>query len=248
MADRSMRAQLQSALRAPFAGPGWAGKLLIGAGTTMALEALFALVGYFMTGDAGIALAPAASAVNLPLLGYALEVFRGGLAGAPGSSLPPWGRWGVLAGAGLLVALLGTAYSLLPLLLVLAGFNLLVRGGCFLPMAVSLIVLGLLAALAALFFLPMGIARYLTEGRIEAAFRPRALWAGIAGVLGEYVAAYGVGVGAFALAGLMASVPIAGAAASPFVAFVFLVVQARLFGEICGQALRPPAQRTPAAG
>ena len=244
-----MRARVQEALALPFAGKGWPQRFLIGAGTTLAIEAMFAGLGYLASGEAGIGIAPVAIAVNFPLLGYALKVFRAALAGEPRGELPAWEGWPELTIRGLAVTLIGLGYSLVPLVMVLAGLNFLVRGGLLFSMAAALIVLGLVAAISVLFFLPMGIARYLAEQRIEAAFRPAALWAAIAAAPGEYVAVYAGAVAAFVVSGVVASVPFAGPLLTPFLAFFFFAVQARLFGEVCGRALHAPARRdVPGAG
>ena len=62
------------------------------------------------------------------------------------------------------------------------------------------------------------------------------LWEGINEVLAEYVATYVVSVGLYILAGLVAAIPYVGALSWPFVWFYLLLVQARLFGEICAKA------------
>lgn len=234
-----MRVQVQAALWLPFTGAGWPRKFAIGAATSLGFEALFAALGYLAAGEVGVGVAPLAVALNFPLLGYALAVFRDGLAGKPGK-LPAWEGWPDLIRAGLFLALVALGYGLVPLLMVLSGLNFLVRGGLLLPMALSLIILGLLLALSILFFLPMGVARYLTEERIEAAFRPARLWAGIDRVLGEYVGIYALSIGSCVVAGVVASIPFAGPLATPVLAFYLFVVQARLFGEACGHALQAP--------
>ncbi len=235
-----MWVRVQAALRLPISGAGWARKLAIGAATSFGLEALFAILGYLAAGEVGVGIAPLAVALNVPLFGYALGVFRGGLAGEPGR-LPDWEAWPDLLKRGLFLSLVGLGYGLLPLLMILFGLNFLVRGGLLLSMALALIILGLLLALSILFFFPMGVARYLTEERIEAAFRPATLWAGIDRVLGEYVGVYALAVAAYVVAGVVASIPFAGPLATPFLAAYLIVVQARLFGEACGRALRVPA-------
>lgn len=235
-----MWVRFQAALRLPFSGPGWPRKIAIGAATSLGLEALFAAAGYLVAGEVGVGLAPMALAVNFPLFGYALQVFKGGLAGKPGS-LPEWTDWSELTKAGLFLALVGLGYGLIPLLMILVGLDFLVRGGLVLFMALSLIILGLALALSILFFFPMGVAQYLTEERIEAAFRPATLWAAIARALAEYVGLYALTIGANVVAGIASSVPLVGPLLTPFLAFYVIVVQARLFGEVCGQALGLPA-------
>ena len=242
-----MWVRVQAALWLPFSGAGWARKFAIGAATSFAFEALFAAFGYVVAGEVGVGITPLAVAVNFPLIGYALGVFRGGLAGEPGK-LPDWEGWPDLVKTGLFLALVGLGYGLVPLLMILFGLNFLVRGGLLLSMALALIILGLLLALAILFFLPMGVARYLNEERIEAAFRPATLWTGIDRVLGEYVGVYALAIGSHVVAGVVASVPFAGPLATPFFAAYLFVVQARLFGETCGRALRAQAPGQDASG
>lgn len=243
-----MQGRFQEALALPFAGKGWPRKFAIGAGMTLGIEVLFAALGYLTSGEAGIGLAPVAVAVNFPLLGYALKIFRAALAGEPQGELPEWEQWPELAAKGLSVALIGLGYSLVPLVMVLGGLNFLVQGGILLSLAVALILLGLVAALSVFFFLPMGVARSLVEQRIEAAFQPASQWAAIATVLGEYVAAYAAAVSSFVVAGVVASVPFVGPLLTPVLAFFLVVVQARMFGEICGRALTAPPHDPSAAG
>lgn len=239
--------RVQAALWLPFGGRGWLRKCAIGAATSLVFEGFFAGLGYLVAGEVGMGISPLAVAVNFPLLGYALAVFRAGLAGAP-PDLPEWEGWPDLIKTGVFLALVGLGYGLVPLLMLLVGLNLLVRGGLLLSMALALIILGLALALSILFFFPMGVARYLTEARIEAAFRPASLWAGIDRVLGEYVAIYALTVAGHVVAGVAASVPFAGPLATPLLAFYLIVVLARLFGETCGRALRMPAERQDASG
>lgn len=241
-----MRARLQAALWFPFSRPGWPRKFAIGAATSLGFEALFAVLGYLAGGEVGVGVSPLAVAVNFPLLGYALGVFRAGLAGKP-PELPDWERWPDLVKTGLLLALVGLGYGLVPLLMLLVGLNLLVRGGLLLSTALALIILSLALALSILFFFPMGVARYLTEERIEAAFRPASLWAGIDRVLGEYVGLYALTVASHVVAGVVASIPLAGPLATAVLAFYLFVVLARLYGETCGRALRTPAGGSDAA-
>jgi hypothetical protein len=82
----------------------------------------------------------------------------------------------------------------------------------------------------------MALARYLVQRRIEAAFHPGILWEGINAVLAEYVAMYLLTVGSHILALLIAMIPFFGPLVSPFVWFYLMLVQARLFGEICAKA------------
>ena len=125
---------------------------------------------------------------------------------------------------------------MIPLLLLLLGLGLLVRGGFLLFLGMVLMVLGVLAGMFLLFFFPMAMARHLVQNRIEVAFHPGILWDGINTVLAEYVATYLLSVGSFILALLVAAIPYLGPFVFPFLWFYLMLVQARLFGEICAKA------------
>lgn len=242
-----MWVRVREALWLPFTGIGWPRKFAIGVGTSLAFEALFAALGYLMAGEVGVGVAPLALAVNFPLLGYAIRIFKEGLAGKP-AEMPGWGGWPDLVKTGLFLALVGLGYGLVPSLMLLVGLNLLVRGGLFFSMAMALMILGLALALSILFFFPMGVARYLTEERIEAAFRPAILWTAIDRVLSEYMGVYALTLGSYVAGGLVASIPFVGPLAAPFMAFYLIVVQARLFSETCGRALHGAGPRQDMSG
>jgi len=94
-----------------------------------------------------------------------------------------------------------------------------------------------LVGLFVLFFLPMALAYFLARRRLEAAFHPSLLWDGINSVLAEYMATYLISVATYIVAGLLAAVPYLGLLVSPFVFYYLMLVQARLFGEICARTV-----------
>ena len=120
--------------------------------------------------------------------------------------------WPGLFYGGLLAFVIALAYGVVPLLLLLLGLGLLVKGGILLFLGMVLMVLGVLAGVFTLFFFPMALARYIGQRRLEAAFHPGLLWEGINEVLAEYVATYLVSVGLYILAGLVAAIPYVGRA------------------------------------
>ena len=79
----------------------------------------------------------------------------------------------------------------------LFGLSLLVKGGIILFLGMVLMVLGVLAGVFSLFFLPIALAGYLARRRLEAAFHPATLLGGINRILTEYVATYVLSVGLF---------------------------------------------------
>jgi hypothetical protein len=230
-----MHLRLRAALRFPLAGTDWPRKVIVGGATGLLLELLFVGLAFLLSEEAAFGVAPLVVVLNLPALGYAIEVYRSTLQWE-GGALPEWDRWGQLFRSGLLGFAVLLVYGLLPLFLLLLGLGLLVRGGVLLFLGMVLMVLGILAGLVTFFFLPMALARYLLGRRIDAAFRPSRLWEGINEVLVEYVAAYLLSVGAYVLAGLVAVIPYLGPLLWPFLWFYLVLAQAHLFGEICAKS------------
>ncbi len=227
-----MPLRIRASIHFPLEGSGWPRKLLIGWAIGLLLELVFVGLAYFASEEAAFAIAPLAALVNLPVLGYVLAVYEGTLHWKM-PSLPEWEQWARLVGSGLLGCLIALAYGIIPLLLLLIGLGLLVRGGIILFLGMVLMVLGILAGVFTLFFLPMALAGYLGRRRLEAAFHPATVWGGINEILPEYVAAYLLSVGLFIVAGMVAAIPYFGPIIWPLVLFYLLLVQARLFGEIC---------------
>jgi len=229
-----MRRHLRSSARFPLRGPDWQHALLMGGATGLLLELIFVGLTYLASQEATFHLSPLAVAVNLPAIGYALRVYRETLLQgieAPGK----WENWSGLLRSGIATFAVGLPYMVVPLLTLLIGLGLLARGGTLLFFGMVLMVLGVLAGIFTLFFLPMAMARYLVHGRIEAAFHPGIVWGGITAVLPEYVATYVLSVGACILAGLAAAIPYFGPLVWPFLWFYLMLLQVRLFGEVCGR-------------
>jgi hypothetical protein len=230
-----MRVRIRASARFPLEGSDWPRKLLIGGATCLLVEVIFVGLAYLASEEAAFGIAPLSVLMNLPAIGYVLRVYSGTLRWES-AGLPEWENWPSLFYSGLVGFMLALIYGMLPLLLLLIGLGLLVQGGILLFLGMVLMVLGVLAGVFTLFFFPMAMARYIGQRRLEAAFHPILLWEGINGVLPEYVATYLLSVGLYILGGLIAAIPYAGPLSWPFVWFYLLLVQARLFGEICSKA------------
>jgi hypothetical protein len=230
-----MQLRIKTSARFPLEGVDWQRKLLMGGVTGLLLELAFVGLAYLASEEAAFGVAPLVVGLNFPAVGYILQVYRGTLLWEVGA-LPEWENWPVLLRSGLATFSVALAYGVVPLFLLLVGLGLLVKGGVLLFLGMVLMVLGILAGLFMLFFLPMALARHLVQNRIEVAFHPGMLWDGINAVLAEYVATYLLSVGSFILAGLIAAVPYLGPLVWPFLWFYLMLVQARLFGEICAKA------------
>jgi hypothetical protein len=229
-----MQLRVRAALRFPVSGGDWRRTLLIGGVTGLALELVFVGLAYLTSEEAAFGVAPLVVVLNLPALGYLCRVFATTLQWE-GGALPEWDSWPRLLQSGLVGFAILLAYGMLPLLLVLVGLGLLVRGAVLLLLGMIVMVLGVVAGVITLFFFPMALARYLTERRIEVAFHPGFLWNAINAVLVEYLGAYLLTVGSYVAGGILAAVPYLGPLAWPFVWFYLALVQAHLFGEICAK-------------
>jgi hypothetical protein len=229
-----MGLQIKASIRFPLEGADWPRKLLIGGATGLLLELVFVGLAYFASEEAAFGIAPLAVMVNLPLVGYVLLVYEHTLRREK-ASLPEWEKWPRLFTGGLLGFAIAMAYGIIPLLLLLFGLGLLVKGGIMLFLGMVLMVLGVLAGVFTLFFLPIALAGYLATSRLEAAFHPATLWGGINEILAEYVATYMLCLGLFIVSGVLAAVPYLGPIVWPFLWFYLLLVQVRLFGEICAK-------------
>ena len=231
-----MSLQIKASALFPLGGADWSRKLLIGGGTGFLLELIFVGLAYLGSEEAAFGIAPLAVMANLPAIGYVVRAYEGALH-RDVADLPEWEGWPRLFTGGLVVFLIGLAYGIIPLLLLLIGLGLLVKGGIILFLGMVLMVLGVLAGMFMLFFVPIALAEYLARRRLEAAFHPVVLWGGINAVLTEYVPTYVLSVGLFIAGGMVAAIPYAGPIIWPFLWFYLLLVQARLFGDICGKAI-----------
>ena len=232
-----MRNRAARALAFPLEDREWLPKIAIGGAVGLALQALFAGASYMFTRELAFELSPLAQAGNFPSLGFVLLVFQGALAAPQADAMPEWKRWPGLCLRGLVLFVLALGYGTLPLLLVILGFALLVSGGVALVLGLVMMLLGMLAGLTLGFFLPMAVARYLEERRVEAAFNPVAVWSRIKKVLAEYVAAYLLSIASLIVAGLVGTIPYLGVLAWPFLTFYLMVASARLFGDVCSGAV-----------
>ncbi len=231
-----MRERVVSALAFPFEDPEWRSKIAIGGVVGLAAEALFVMVGFLFSRELALAASPLALVANFPVLGFVMQVFQGGLRAPQARAMPEWGRWSDLCLKGLALFVLALGYGVVPLLLMVSGLGLFVRGGVAMVLGLVMMLLGMLAGLTLGFFLPMAAVRYLEGRRVEAAFHPIVIWRSIRKVLAEYMAAYLVSIAAFIIVGLIGIVPFLGALAWPFLAFYLLVAGARLFAGVCVEA------------
>lgn len=224
------------AMTFPLGDRRWLPKIVIGGSIGLLLEVVFVTLGFLLTREFALAGSLLAPAANFPMLGFTLATFQGALAIPQDEVLPSWSRWSTFCATGLLLFVLVLAYEIVPFLFIVSGFGLLARGGIALNLGVVLMLLGMLLGITAGFFLPMGVAHYLKERRLEAVLHPTVVWLRIRKVLTEYVEAYLLSLGSLIVAGLIGAIPMVGLLVWPFLTFYLLVTGARLFGAICSSA------------
>lgn len=228
-----MRNRVARALAFPLEDRRWLPQLMIGGSIGLLLEACFIALGFLLTRELALTESLLAHAANFPALGFALATFQGALVVPQAGGMPSWRQWPTLCAKGLLLFMFGMAYEIVPLLFIVSGLGLLVRGGAALVIGVVLMLLGMLMGITVGFFLPMSIARYLVEHRLEAVFAPAATWSKIRKVLPEYAVAYLLSIGSFVVVGLIGIIPALGFLLWPFLTFYLLLAGAHLFGEVC---------------
>jgi hypothetical protein len=229
-----MSLQIKASALFPLGGQDWPRKLLIGGATGLLLELVFVGLAYLASEEAAFGIAPLAVIVNLPAIGYVVRAYEGVLR-RDVADLPEWEGWPGSSPEGWLsfnragVRYHSPAPAYRP--------RFVGKGGIILFLGMVLMVLGVLAGMFTLFFVPIGLAGYLARRRLEAAFHPVMLWGGINEILTESVPTYVLSVGLFIAGGMLAAIPYLGPIIWPFLWFYLLLVQARLFGEICGKAM-----------
>ncbi len=224
----------------PFRYKRWPLKLLIGGAIGLGFELLFLLGGFLLIRETSPQAAPIASAANFPAFGYAFLVFKGALEG--NNEMPSWEGWLRFTRIGLLLSFLAFIMGFLPLLLILLGSDLWVRGGALLVTGAVMITLGILAGLLVSFFFPMGLAWYVKGGKLEVAFRPLLLWRGIEKNPGRYMTAYLFSLTSLLLSGLLASFSLVGVLLWPFLVFYLMLVWAHLLGQACASIFSPTSR------
>jgi hypothetical protein len=216
---------LERALKFPFSGEGWAGRFILG-GSLCALASLLSFIPFL--GWLFWIL------VSLAPLGYAYGVFDDRLA-ARAESLPVWRAWGDLVYRGFFVFLVVLVYGLAPAVLYGVGGALWTAGGFAALFGVPFLVLGAGIGLAVSFLLPMAFARYAEEGEFfPAVFRWSRIVEKIWIVQKDYFFAWLAGLILFlALLFLRSHILFLGWILYSFGFFYFLLVAARLFGDVC---------------
>lgn len=177
--------------------------------------------------------------INLFSAGYALKSMRRGTKGQ--MTLPEWEDWGDIFVAGLMVFVIGFIYMLIPSLLMFLGVGGLiglqhygdvgwgVAGG-------GMVLLTFVVGLFLFFILPMALAHFAAEDRIQAAFEMGQIWTRIRAVFGEYLVAGVLFLVFSMILGMICIIPVLGWIVFIFGIFYLSVIFANLVGRLYRQA------------
>ena len=176
--------------------------------------------------------------INLIIGGYYIKTLRGSIEGKPG--LPEWDDWGDLFIKGLMVAIIGFIYMLIPLIVLFVSIGgaltAAISSGDFSAASISAIVGGSLFSVVLMLIvclvLPMALSIYAKEDSIGAAFRIGEILSRIKSVPGDYIITIIVLYALLFIVNLVAAIPIIGWVIIIFANFYIALVASKMFGEV----------------
>ena len=176
--------------------------------------------------------------INFIIGGYYIKTLRGNIEGKPG--LPEWDEWGDLFITGLMVAIIGFIYMLIPLIVLFVSIGgaltAAISSGDFSAASISAIVGGslfsVLLMLIVWLVLPMALSIYAKEDSIGAAFRIGEILSRIKSVPGDYIISIIVLYALLFIVNLVAAIPILGWVIVIFANFYITLVASKMFGEV----------------
>lgn len=176
--------------------------------------------------------------INFIIGGYYIKTLRGSIEGKPG--LPEWDDWGDLFITGLMVAIIGLIYMLIPLIVLFVSIGgvitAAISSGDFSAGSISAIVGGSLFSVVLMLIvclvLPMALSIYAKEDSIGAAFRIGEILSRIKSVPGDYIITIIVLYALLFIVNLVAAIPIIGWVIIIFANFYIALVASKMFGEV----------------
>jgi len=176
--------------------------------------------------------------INFIIGGYYIKTLRGSIEGKPG--LPEWDDWGDLFITGLMVAIIGLIYMLIPLIVLFVSIGgvitAAISSGDFSAGSISAIVGGSLFSVVLMLIvclvLPMALSIYAKEDSIGAAFRIGEILSRIKSIPGDYIISIIVLYALLFIVNLVAAIPILGWVIVIFANFYIVLVASKMFGEV----------------
>jgi len=177
--------------------------------------------------------------LNFVCTGYYLKVIKGSIEGK--NNMPEWDDWGDLLIKGIMILIIGLAYSIIPIILISIFIIFIFSSGIFLAslfesesmggLSFLFMLIGSVIGLLILFILnlmvPMGLAMFANGGSLGDAFKIREIISRIKSVFGEYVIAI-IAINLLSIVVMIVGwIPVIGWAAI----FYFLVVAGNIYGK-----------------
>ncbi len=171
--------------------------------------------------------------VNLLASGYAFLLMRHQIMQEPMEDLPEWNNWGTLFKYGLLTFIASLGYVVIPLIVMGLGFAALYpHVGILTFIGVTLIVVGAIFVLAAIFFFPMGLILFATEDEFSAVFSFFTIVDLIIKHFGAYFKVFIIIFVMGLILSFLSYIPFVGWIIGVFVSFYLLIETAYLMGDV----------------
>ncbi len=181
--------------------------------------------------------------VNLIASGYFLKVMKGSMDGKPG--MPKWDDWGNLFMNGLMAAIIGLIYMIIPILILLVSAGNIIAAALSgnteillgaLAGAIGGVLIALLLALIFGFLLPMALSMYVRENNFSAALKFNEVISRIKSVFGDYLTVFVIVIVLYFVLGVLSGIPLLGFLIMIFGSFYTGVVANNMFGEVCARS------------
>ncbi len=184
--------------------------------------------------------------VNLIAGGYFLKVMKGAMDAKP--VMPKWDDWGNLFMNGLIAAIIGLIYMIIPILILLVSAGSIIAAVVsaisgntemmFAAMAGAfggILIAGLLALIFG-FLLPMALSMYVRENSFGAALRFGEVISRIKSVFGDYLTVFVILIVLYFVLGVLSAIPFIGFLIMIFGSFYAGAVAYNMFGEVCARS------------
>jgi hypothetical protein len=210
---------LKHELKQPMEDPGWIIKIIIGAAliVSSSWHWLFFLLTFFA-------------------FGYIYRHFAAHLDMRAKELLPDWKNWQDLFLKGVIIFLILLGYFVIPRFSYMVTDSILMGG--LLAKFVGLVFMAVTALLyvAAIFFIPMGIANFARSERISQAFSIKDVWEKIMDVGDDYFKLVLMAIVTIIALYIIRLVPLLGPIVAALAGFYVTLAIAALFGEVCREA------------
>ncbi len=171
--------------------------------------------------------------VNLFSSGYAFLLMQNQIVGEPAEDLPPWDNWGKLFKYGLLTFIASLGYGIIPLIVIGMGTAALYpHVGILTFIGVTLIIIGAIFFLAAIFLFPMGLVLFAIEDEFSAVFSFFRIIEMVSKHFWIYFRVFIIVFVMGLILGFFSYIPIVGWIIGVFVGFYILIETALLMGDV----------------